>query len=219
VTPGQEGSERFVRNFKAGELVFKQGDLGEHMFIIQAGKIEIFVNTPKGEKSLAVLGAGDFFGEMAIIDKGSRSASARAIGEARAITLDEKTFDLHVQSNPAIVHKILKNMSTRLRDANNQIQNLMIKDINRRVANRILVVCHQHGQKGADGIKIDFPWGENDLAKDVGLGDDAGKVHEVLEKMKQGRIVDVRDGQIVILSVENLEKFIQFLQMKEELGF
>ncbi len=211
--------EKFIKVFKPQELVFKQGDPGEHMFIIQSGRVEIFLNTPNGEKSLTYYGPGDFFGEMAIIDKAPRSASARAVEDTRMIMLDERTFDQHVQANPAIVRKILKNMSARLRDTNNQLQNLLIKDINQRVANRILMMARQHGTKGTAGVKISVPFGETELAKEVGLQDDLSKVREVVEKLKASKIIDIQSGQIVVLSVENLEKFIQFLVMKQEFGF
>ncbi len=214
----QEMFEKYSRVFRAGEKIFNVGDAAEHMYIIQSGKVEIYVPTPQGDKQFAVLGIGEFFGEMAIIDKGSRSASARALEETRVIMLDERTFDVHIQANPAIVHKIMKNMSIRLRDTNNQIQTLLIKDVNRRVANRILVLAHQRGVKGPGGIKLDFPFGEKELAKDVGLSDDVTKVREVLEKLRNNRIIEIQNGQILILSVENLEKFIHYLAMKEEFG-
>jgi CRP-like cAMP-binding protein len=219
VAAGQEAFEKFAKVFRPSEVIFKQGDAGEHMFIIQSGKVEVYLSTAKGEKSLAVYGPGDFFGEMAIIDHAPRSAFARAVDETRLILLDERTFDLHVQSNPAIVRKILKNMSNRLRDTNSQLANLLIKDVNRRIASRILLLCHQRGVKGPAGIKFDMPFGEADLARDVGLQDELPKVHEVVEKLKTSKILDVQAGQIVVLSAENLEKFVQYLAMKEEFGF
>lgn len=216
---GGEAFDKFAKAFKAGEMIFRQGDPGEHMYIIQAGKVEVYLPTPKGEKSLAFFGSGDFFGEMAIIDHAPRSAFARAAEETRVIMLDERTFDLHVQSNPAIVRKILKNMSNRLRDTNQQLANLLIKDVNRRIANRLLILTHQHGVKGPGGVSFDIPFGEAEVARDVGLQDELPKVREVLEKLKASKIIDMAGGKIVVLSVENLEKFIQFLTMKEEFGF
>ena len=216
---GPETFEKFAKVFRQGEVIFKQGDPGEHMYIIQSGKVEVYLSSPKGDQTLAYYGPGDFFGEMAIIDKASRSANCRAAEETRLILLDERTFDLHVQSNPAIVRKILKNMSNRLRDTNNKLSNLLIKDVNRRVANRILLACHQHGVKGPSGITFDMPFGEAEIAKDVGLQDETSKVHEVLEKLKTSKIIDVVGGKVVVLSVENLDKFIQYLAMKEEFGF
>jgi CRP/FNR family cyclic AMP-dependent transcriptional regulator len=219
VATAQESFDKFTKQLKAGEVLFKQGDLGEHMFIIQTGKVEVYIKGQNGDKSLAFFGPGDFFGEMSIIEKAPRSANARAAEETRLIMLDERTFDLHVQANPAIVRKILKNMSARLRDTNRQLQNLLIKDINRRIANQILLMSHQHGIKGAGGIKMDVPFGEAELAKDTGLTDELPKLREVLEKLKSSKIIDIQGGQILVLSTESLEKFIQFLQMKEEFGF
>jgi len=65
---------------------------------------------------------------------------------------------------------------------------------------------------------MDFNFGENELAKDVGLTGDIPKVKEVLAKLQQAKIIEMQAGQIVVLSVENLEKFIQYLAMKEEFG-
>lgn len=214
-----ETFEKFAKVFKPGEVIFKVGDVGEHMFIIQQGRVEVYLTTPKGDQNLAFMGPGDFFGEMAIIEKAPRSANARAADETKLILLDERTFDLHVQSNPAIVRKILKNMSNRLRDTNKKLENLLIKDINRRIASRIQLQATQHGVKGPAGISFDIPFGEAELAKDVGLSDELGKVREVLEKLKAGKIIDIQGGKIIVLSLESLEKFIQYLAMKEEFGF
>jgi hypothetical protein len=63
------------------------------------------------------------------------------------------------------------------------------------------------------------PFGEVELAKEVGLQDELPKVKEVLEKLKGSKIIDIQGGQIVVMSLENLEKFIQFLVMKQEFGF
>lgn len=216
---GAEAFDKFAKVFRPTEVIFKQGDPGEHMFIIQSGRVEVYLSTPKGDKSLAFFSAGDFFGEMSIIEKAPRSANARAAEETKLIMLDERTFDLHVQSNPAIVRKILKNMSNRLRDANEQIKNLLIKDINQRVANRILLQAQQHGVKGPTGVKFDIPFGPAELAKDVGLQDEVPKVNEVIAKLQASKIIDLQGGQIVVISVENLQKFIQYLAMKAEFGF
>ena len=81
------------------------------------------------------------------------------------------------------------------------------------------MVAKQHGTKAGNAVKISIPFGEKELAKDVGMQDDSGKVHEVVEKLRGSKIIDLESGQIVVLSVENLDKFIQFLVMKQEFGF
>ena len=154
----QEIFEKCGRSYNADDVIFREGDVGNEMFIIQSGKVKISKQLKDGvEKTLVILGAGDFFGEMAVIDKDVRSANAMAMEPSRLIALDEEVFEMHMQTNPKIVKKILKNLTSRLREANQQIANLMIKDANRLVANTILLVVHKHGEEGPNGITMDIP--------------------------------------------------------------
>ena len=210
----QEILDKYGRVFKAGEIIFKEGELGDRMFIIQSGKVRIVKKLKDVEKTLAVMQEGDFFGEMAVIDKAPRSATAIALEDARLVILDEKVFEMHMQTNPAIVKKILKKMSSRLRDADKEIQNLMLKDSNTRVANALFNLAHKHGVPCDQGIKMDFTFGIAELSNQVGLDQEKGR--EIVDKMIKAKVVILADDQIIITSLENLEKFIKFLQMKEE---
>lgn len=207
---------KYGRTFAAGEKVFAEGEIGAEMFIIQTGRVRISKHSQDVEKTLVVLEDGDFFGEMAVIDKGPRSATATAVDEVKCIVLNEELFEQQMQNNARIVKKILKNMSARLRDANKQIENLLIKDANSRVAHTLLHLAHKNGKELTD-IKVPGLTVE-ELAKMVGLGNEPGKVSEILGKMEQVRITRIENGQIVIGNLENLEKFIRYLEMKEQFG-
>lgn len=153
---------------------------------------------------------------MAVIDKDVRSANAIAIEPSRLIALDEEVFEMHMQTNPKIVKKILKNLTTRLRDANQQIANLMIKDANRLVANTILLVVHKHGEEGPGGITLDIPFTVAELSKMCGL--DMVKTQEIVDKLMKAKVVHLSGETIVVNSLDSLEKFIKFLEMKEQFG-
>jgi CRP/FNR family cyclic AMP-dependent transcriptional regulator len=213
----QEVFEKYGRLYNPNDVVFREGDVGAEMYIIQSGKIMITKQLKSGEaKTLAVLGPGDSFGEMAIIDKDVRSANAIAMEPSRLIALDEELFEDHIQTNPKIVKKILKILSSRLRDANQQIADLMIKNDNRLVANTILLVVHKHGQEGPNGIEMDIDFTTPFLSKMCGL--DLGKTKEIIEKLAHARVVKMSGDAIVVTSLESLEKFIKFLEMKELFG-
>jgi CRP/FNR family transcriptional regulator, cyclic AMP receptor protein len=213
----QEIFEKCGRSYNPGDSIFREGDIGNEMYIIQSGKVKIAKQLKNGEeKTLVILGPGDFFGEMAVIDKDVRSANAVAIEASRLIALDEEVFEMHMQTNPKIVKKILKNLTSRLRDANQQIANLMIKDANRLVCNTILLVVHKHGQEGPGGITTDIPFNVAELSKMCGL--DLGKTQEIVDKLVKAKVVTLSGGSIVVTSLENLEKFIKFLEMKEQFG-
>lgn len=209
--------QKYGRTFAPGEKIFAEGEIGAEMFIIQTGKVRISKRSQDVEKTLVVLEDGDFFGEMAVIDKGPRSATATAVDEVKCIALNEELFEQQMQNNARIVKKILKNMSARLRDANKQIENLLIKDVNSRVAHTLLNLAHKHGGGKAGEIKVDGLSIE-ELAKAVGMGNEAPKVAEIIAKMEQVRITRMEGNLVVITSLENLEKFIRYLEMKEQFG-
>jgi CRP/FNR family cyclic AMP-dependent transcriptional regulator len=209
--------EKYGRVFAPGQRIFAAGEIGAEMFIIQSGKVRISRQVGNVENTLVVLGDGDFFGEMAVIDKGPRSATATAVDEVRCVVLDEELFEQQMQNNARIVKKILKNMSSRLREADNKIENLLIKDANSRVAHTLQHLARKHGGSATADIKLEGVTVE-ELAKTVGMSNEVSKVAEILSKMEQVHIVRLEGGAVVVSSLENLEKFIRYLEMKEQFG-
>lgn len=209
--------EKYGRVFLEGQRIFSEGEIGAEMFIIQSGKVRISKQSGNVETTLVVLDDGDFFGEMAVIDKGPRSATATAVSETRCIVLDEDVFEQQMQNNARIVKKILKNMSARLREAGKQIENLLIKDANSRVAHALLHLVHKKGGTGKVDIKLEGLT-VDELARSVGMGGEPAKVGEILGRMEQVHITRLDEGVVVVASLENLEKFIRYLEMKEQFG-
>jgi len=107
-----------------GEVIVRQGDEGHCMYVIQAGEVEVVRESDGAEIALAVLGAGDVFGEMALFDREARSATVRAKGEARVLTLDKRTFLRRVHEDPSVAFRILQRMSHRIRQLNDEIARL-----------------------------------------------------------------------------------------------
>ena len=208
--------EKYGKTYSAGESIVREGQIGAEMFIIQSGKVKITKQLKDEEKTLVILEDGDFFGEMAVIDKGPRSASASAVDEVKCIVLNEELFEQQMQNNARIVKKILKNMSARLRDANKQIENLMIKDINMRVAHTLANLTRRLGGKETSNVTTNMT--VKDLAKEVGLGSEVDKVQDVVAKLQQAKLIVLEGDKLIVASLENLEKFIAYLEMKEEFG-
>jgi len=115
-TTGKKGAQSFTVQVPAGELVFKEGDLGTEMYIVQEGKVEILQRLGEGEKQLAVLEKGDFFGEMSVLEELPRMASARAVSDARLLQINGSTFDQMLRSNPEIAVRMMRKLSRRLRE-------------------------------------------------------------------------------------------------------
>lgn len=107
--------------FTNGEVIIQQGDVGDRMYVVQTGNVEVVLESGGEERLLSSLKAGDFFGEMALFDKVVRSASVRAVGEARVLTIDKRTLLKRISEDPLLAYNLLRSMSTRVRDLNDQV--------------------------------------------------------------------------------------------------
>ena len=118
--------EQHVRFFNPGAVIFRENDESVEMFIIIQGLVEIRKSTGQSSnKILATLQKGDMFGEMAIIEKQPRSATAVAVRPTRVLVLNEKLYDSMLGSNPDFARKMNKVLSERIRRADSIIQNIL----------------------------------------------------------------------------------------------
>ena len=113
-----------TKKFADGEYVVHQGDAADCMYVIHAGVVEVVAKTEGREVSLALLGEGEFFGEMAFFEGGVRTASVRAFGEAEVETLDRKHFLLRIQDEPSLAYTMISRMSERTRDLTLRLHDL-----------------------------------------------------------------------------------------------
>ena len=98
-----------------GEIIFKEGEKGDAMYVIQAGKVKISKNSSSGDITMVTLQAGDIFGEMALFDKLPRSASATAEGDTRILSIDKKKLFSTIWKDPTVVLKVIETMSGTIR--------------------------------------------------------------------------------------------------------
>jgi CRP-like cAMP-binding protein len=112
------GKTTLGRLYKDGETIIKQGTVGDCVYVIQQGKVEVIVENGSSDNKVAELGEKEFFGEMALFEKDVRSCTVRAIGDANILTLDKKNFYKTIQKDPSIAFRLLERMSARLRETN-----------------------------------------------------------------------------------------------------
>ena len=109
------------RVYRDGETVVRQGGKDDCMYVIQDGQVDVFLEKDGREVPLRVCGKGEIIGEMAIFDRAAHSATVRARGEARILTVDKKGFLRRVQEDPSLAFHILQNMSARIRDLSEKL--------------------------------------------------------------------------------------------------
>ncbi len=112
------------KTYRNGEIIVRQGDVGEHMYVIQEGQVEVVVDRDGQELRLRLLGKGEFVGEMALFEREVRSATVRALGDVRVLTIDRKGLLRRIQEDPSLAFRIIETMSRRIRDLTQEMARL-----------------------------------------------------------------------------------------------
>jgi CRP-like cAMP-binding protein len=200
---------KFGKQFPTGTVLFREGDRGEEMFILQAGKVKISKKIRGVEKTLATLEKGEFFGEMAILNDKPRSASAETIEDCEMLVIDRKTFEVLLRSNVEIAIRFIKRLADRLRETNDQMEALMIRDNTSRLVS--LLAKQVKEKKGAVSISID------ELAGMAGIEGEQAK--QILEKLASVRILTLgADDRVSIANQEQVDRLLRYLEMREIFG-
>ncbi|UCH66101.1 MAG: cyclic nucleotide-binding domain-containing protein [Ignavibacterium sp.] len=109
------------KTYKDKEVIIRQGESGNCMYVIQSGEVEVIRHKDGVDVQLAIRKKGDFFGEMALFSREVRSASIRALGDARVLTVDRKSLLNSIQKDPSLAFRIIETLSKRIRDLSEEI--------------------------------------------------------------------------------------------------
>ena len=124
-----------VVRFPEGKLIFEYGSPGDELFIIRYGEVEVFFKDDTGEKIvLEVASKGDFFGELSLLDAGSRSASTFALTEVEALRMDRGDLEDFLRVQPHAALDLLQAMGKRLRQTVELLRHTASRNVNREEA-------------------------------------------------------------------------------------
>jgi CRP-like cAMP-binding protein len=121
---------KFLTHFTKGQFVFREGEEGDEMYIIQAGKVAIQKTIRNKRTVLTLLEKGDFFGEMCILERLPRTADAEVVEDSDLITINAQTFGEMIRSNPEIAVRMLRKYSMRMREVSEEMEKHLEARIN-----------------------------------------------------------------------------------------
>jgi CRP/FNR family cyclic AMP-dependent transcriptional regulator len=140
------------RRYPKDTVVFFENEEGDFFFMIVEGRIKVTILGDDGrEVILSILGTGDFFGEMALLDNEPRSATAIAIEDSELVSLHRHDFQSVLSDNRSIMSALIKILAARIRKANHQISTLALLDVYGRVARVIVDMARDEGRRLKDG--------------------------------------------------------------------
>lgn len=194
------------RSYQKGEVLFFEGEPGDSLYIVNAGTVKVYRVAEDGrEKTLALLGAGEFFGEMALLDEGPRSAIAEALESTTLYLLHRSDFLKTLTENPSIALQIIRVLSRRIRQTNAQVTDIVFRDVRGRVASTLADLCTRHGASTAAGVRIDLKLTHQELANLVGTARET--VSRILAELQDAHCLTVDGRHLVLKDMKKLEEY------------
>jgi CRP/FNR family transcriptional regulator, cyclic AMP receptor protein len=184
----------------SGKEIFRENEAGNVMYIIQDGNVRISKLIDGKHHTLAVLGKGDFFGEMAIVTRVKRTATATAVGTVRMLSFDRNGFLSMIANDARIALNIIDKLCRRLQAANAQIQVLA----NRNEKGRILLDLYY---AFAEQAKLDLHKTTREIS--INLDVDQERILALLKKLGQAGIVSIGENVLVLRDRERLASLAQ----------
>jgi CRP/FNR family cyclic AMP-dependent transcriptional regulator len=185
------------RHYPKDTVVFFENEEGDFFFTIVQGRIKVTILGDDGrEIILSVLGPGEFFGEMALLDNEPRSATTIAAEDSELVSLSRADFEGVLAHNPGIMSSLIKVLTARLRHANHQISTLALLDVYGRVARVIVEMARDDGKRLKDGrISFQRPT-HQEIANRIGTTRE--KVTRMLKDLQRQNLIKVTGKEIVL---------------------
>lgn len=198
------------RGFLRGDVICRQGDPGDHLFVVSSGQVRVYTLTLDGvEVSVDILTEGDFFGEMAILDGLARSANVVATRPTQILMLRRSDFLAHLMAYPQTAVRVIEAVSRRLRHTLEYAEELVSMDVRRRVIKKLLELSERHGIPATGeqrGVRIDADLTQDTLASLTGTTRET--VNRLLGDLRDRGIVRSDRGRLIITQTEELRRLL-----------
>ena len=192
-------------HLERGDILFREGDQGDRLYVIGEGKIKLGRTSVDGrENLLAILGPGEMFGELSLFDPGPRTATATAIAETQLIGLGHEDLNSFLSGRQAVAAKLLAALARRLRRTNETLADLVFTDVPGRVAKALLDLSTRFGRPAEDGILVAHDLTQEELAQLVGASRET--VNKALADFATRGWLKLEARAVVLTDVERLKR-------------
>jgi CRP/FNR family transcriptional regulator, cyclic AMP receptor protein len=202
---------RFGRTFAAGAALFREGEEAKEAFLLQEGRVRLLKRVRMVERSLMVVRPGDLFGESALFDATPRNSTAVALTDGIALALGRETFRGLLENHPSIAMRVIDQLTVRVRDAEDQIEIMMLRDTQSKVVSALLKLARD----GAASPSTELHITPVELSTRVGL--DVETVKRTVQRLREQGYIKITGEKVELPDVAALRKLYTLLGTKEEL--
>ena len=181
------------KSFPRSTVIINAGDVTESLYVVISGRMKVMMSDDEGQEViLAILGPGEYFGEMGLVDDSPRSATVVALEACELLSLAKRDFNSCLQDNFEMAMTVMRGLVKRLREADQKIGSLALMDVYGRVARLLLEMAET-----VDGQKVvTKKLAKQDIAKMIGASREM--VSRVMKDLQAGGFIEVRGGSIFL---------------------
>ncbi|QTH60063.1 Crp/Fnr family transcriptional regulator [Corynebacterium hindlerae] len=191
--------------FPRGTTIFEEGEPGDRLYIITAGKVKLARHANDGrENLLTVMGPSDMFGELSIFDPGPRTSSAVCVTEVQAATMNSEMLRSWIAQYPEISEQLLRVLARRLRRTNASLADLIFTDVPGRVAKTLLQLANRFGTQEGNALRVNHDLTQEEIAQLVGASRET--VNKALATFAQRGWIRLEGKSVLITDAEHLAK-------------
>ena len=194
-----------LERYTAGQMLFKKGDPGTSLMAILAGRVKISTLSADGEEVvLNILGPGQVFGEIALLDGKARTADATAIETSELVALDRGDFLPFLEQHSEIATRLIAVLCERLRWVSDIYDDVVFISVPARLAKKLLILAREFGVETSGGaIEINIQLSQTDLGKMMGKTRES--VNKVMREWQDRGLIRVENGYIKLLQPDAIE--------------
>lgn len=194
------------KSFKKGEYIFFEGESGDKFYIIKNGQVKLTKMIKNGdEQILNIFSTNDIIAEIVAFDKGSYPASAVTMTETEVTVFDRSDLEDLIFENPAIGLKLLREMSHRLRRAQENVRDLALKDSAARVAGLLIFLAEKYGKEKDELVILDISLTQQELASMIGSSRET--VSRILGQFEAENLIKTSRKKIKIYNLEQIKSY------------
>ncbi|MGA7074895.1 Crp/Fnr family transcriptional regulator [Bradyrhizobium sp.] len=187
---------------KRGATIYSKGDPGNSLYVVISGTAKMSISSPDGRSAiLNLIGPGEIFGEIALLDGGERTADATANTNCEVFIIDRREFIPFVRSQPALAMKFIELLCARLRWTSDQVEQIILQDLPGRLASAVIRLTERHkATQGGRAIAIT----QQEISEMVGMSRES--INKQLRAWASRNWVRLEHGAIVVLDVAPLQE-------------
>ena len=198
-----------IRRFRKGETVFHQGDPGDALFILASGTVKVVLPSDEGAEPaiVAILGPGEFFGELAILDGAPHSATIVALEPTETLVLQRDAFLALIDSEADLRRALLASLAVEIRRLTGHVEDLHFLDLPGRLASRILRLARADPKTTVGPVSIPWPYTQSELAGMI--GGSRQSVNRLLADLADEGIIRLERDVLVVIDPDRLARTVE----------